>query len=164
MLALAVIDYAFHREGWDGAVVRATILLLSVPYGRVSIIKGAYATLVLSLAFGLGAYLVLRKAMREGYARRARETLEVTARQPDEISNSPLPAIKGEGNLLKPEGGAEPHPGNLGFHLKALEDAGIVRTYYGFGKRPRKFVEIPDEGVKELGEALKILREVVGND
>ena len=55
-------------------------------------------------------------------------------------------------------------PGNLEFHLKALEEAGIVRTYYGFGKRPRKFVEITDEGVKELGEALKILREVVGDD
>ena len=54
--------------------------------------------------------------------------------------------------------------GNLEFHLKALEDAGIVRTYYGFGKRPRKFVEITEEGVKELGEALKILREAVGDD
>jgi len=54
--------------------------------------------------------------------------------------------------------------GNLEFHLKALEEAGIVRTYYGFGKRPRKFVEITEEGVKELGEALKILREVVGDD
>ena len=65
MLALAVVDYAFLREGWDKAVIGATILLLSVPYGRVSITKGAYATLVLSLAFGLGAYLMLRKAMRE---------------------------------------------------------------------------------------------------
>ncbi|NJE49574.1 hypothetical protein [Thermococcus sp. 9N3] len=65
MLALAVVDYAFLRGGWDKAIVGATILLLSVPYGRVSITKGAYATLVLSLAFALGAYLVLRKAMRE---------------------------------------------------------------------------------------------------
>jgi len=65
MLALAVVDYAFLREGWDKAIIGATILLLSVPYGRVSITKGAYATLVLSLAFGLGAYLMLRKAMRE---------------------------------------------------------------------------------------------------
>ncbi|WP_099209494.1 hypothetical protein [Thermococcus henrietii] len=65
MLALAVVDYVFLRRGWDKAVIGATILLLSVPYGRVSITKGAYATLVLSLAFGLGAYLVLMKAMRE---------------------------------------------------------------------------------------------------
>ncbi|WP_457742230.1 hypothetical protein [Thermococcus sp.] len=65
MLALAVIDYAFLRKGWDKVIVGAMILLLSVPYGRVSITKGAYATLILSLAFGLGAYLALRKAMRE---------------------------------------------------------------------------------------------------
>jgi len=65
MLALAVVDYAFHREGWDRAVVGTIILLLSVPYHRVPITKGAYTTLSLSLAFGLGAYLVLRKAMRE---------------------------------------------------------------------------------------------------
>ena len=65
MLALAVIDYVFLRKGWDKAVIGATILLLSVPYGRVSITKGAYTTLVLSLAFALGAYLVLMKAMRE---------------------------------------------------------------------------------------------------
>ena len=54
--------------------------------------------------------------------------------------------------------------GNLEFHLKALEEAGIVRTYYGFGKRPRKFVEITDKGVGELKEVLKILRDVVGDD
>jgi len=65
MLVLAVIDYAFLRRGWDKAIIGATIVLLSVPYRRVSITDGAYATLVLSLAFGLGAYLVLRKAMRE---------------------------------------------------------------------------------------------------
>ncbi|GAB6136527.1 hypothetical protein [Thermococcus prieurii] len=65
MLALAVIDYVFLRRGWDKAVIGATILLLSVPYGRVSIAKGAYTTLVLSLAFALGAYMVLMKAMRE---------------------------------------------------------------------------------------------------
>jgi len=52
-------------------------------------------------------------------------------------------------------------PGNLEFHLKALEEAGIVRTYYGFGKRPRKFVELTERGVDELSEALRILREVV---
>jgi len=54
-------------------------------------------------------------------------------------------------------------PGNLEFHLKALEEAGIVRTYYGFGKRPRKFVEITDEGVGELKEVLEILRGVAGD-
>jgi len=54
--------------------------------------------------------------------------------------------------------------GNLEFHLKALEEAGIVRTYYGFGRRPRKFVELTDEGVGELSEALRILREAVEND
>jgi len=54
--------------------------------------------------------------------------------------------------------------GNLEFHLKALEEAGLIRTYYGFGKRPRKFVEITDKGVRELGKTLKILREAVGND
>ncbi|NJE54430.1 transcriptional regulator [Thermococcus sp. 21S9] len=51
--------------------------------------------------------------------------------------------------------------GNLEFHLKALEEAGIVRTYYGFGRRPRKFVELTEEGVEELGEALRVLREAV---
>ena len=55
-------------------------------------------------------------------------------------------------------------PGNLEFHLKALEEAGIIRTYYGFGKRPRKFVEITEEGVEELKEVLRILREVIEND
>ena len=54
-------------------------------------------------------------------------------------------------------------PGNLEFHLKALEEAEIVRTYYGFGKRPRKFVEITDEGVGELKEVLEILRGVAGD-
>jgi DNA-binding MarR family transcriptional regulator len=54
--------------------------------------------------------------------------------------------------------------GNLEFHLKALEDAGIVRTYHGFGRRPRKFVEITDKGTEELKEVLEILREAVGND
>ncbi|EEB73707.1 transcriptional regulator [Thermococcus sp. AM4] len=54
--------------------------------------------------------------------------------------------------------------GNLEFHLKALEEAGIVRTYYGFGKRPRKFVEITEEGVEELREVIKILRKVTGDD
>ncbi|WP_099209495.1 transcriptional regulator [Thermococcus henrietii] len=54
--------------------------------------------------------------------------------------------------------------GNLEFHLKALEDAGIVRTYYGFGRRPRKFVELTEKGVEELGEALRVLREAVEND
>ncbi|AHL22931.1 transcriptional regulator [Thermococcus nautili] len=53
--------------------------------------------------------------------------------------------------------------GNLEFHLKALEDAGIVRTYYGFGKRPRKFVELTEEGVEELSEVLRVLREAVGD-
>jgi DNA-binding MarR family transcriptional regulator len=37
-------------------------------------------------------------------------------------------------------------PGNVEFHLKALEKAGIVKTYYGFGKRPRKFVELTGGG------------------
>jgi DNA-binding MarR family transcriptional regulator len=55
-------------------------------------------------------------------------------------------------------------PGNVEFHLKALEKAGIVRTYYGFGRRPRKFVELTEKGIKELEKALKILREVVGGD
>ncbi|GAB6100844.1 hypothetical protein JCM16138_00670 [Thermococcus atlanticus] len=54
--------------------------------------------------------------------------------------------------------------GNLEFHLKALEDAGIVRTYYGFGRRPRKFIEITDAGVDELKNVLGILREVAGYD
>jgi len=54
-------------------------------------------------------------------------------------------------------------PGNLEFHLNALEEAGIVRTYYGFGKRPRKFVEITEAGVGELKEVLKILRRVTGD-
>jgi len=54
-------------------------------------------------------------------------------------------------------------PGNLEFHLKALEEAGIVRTYYGFGKRPRKFVELTEKGVEELSEVLRILREAVGD-
>jgi len=54
--------------------------------------------------------------------------------------------------------------GNLEFHLKALEEAGMVRTYYGFGKRPRKFVEITDRGVEELSEVLGVLRETVGSD
>ncbi len=49
-------------------------------------------------------------------------------------------------------------PGNLEFHLRALEEAGIVKTYYGFGKRPRKFVEITDEGVAELEKVMKVLR------
>ena len=39
-----------------------------------------------------------------------------------------------------------------------------LRAYYGFGRRPRKFVEITGEGVKELGEVLKILRKVSGDD
>ncbi|WP_297471213.1 hypothetical protein [Thermococcus sp.] len=65
MLALAVVDHAFLREGWDKALVGMTLLLLSVPYGRVPINNGAYVTLALSLAFGLGAYLSLRRAMRE---------------------------------------------------------------------------------------------------
>jgi len=55
-------------------------------------------------------------------------------------------------------------PGNLEFHLRALEEAGIIRTYYGFGRRPRKFIEITEDGVRELREALRILREVVGDD
>jgi DNA-binding MarR family transcriptional regulator len=55
-------------------------------------------------------------------------------------------------------------PGNVEFHLKALEKAGIVRTYYGFGRRPRKFVELTEKGIEELETALKILREVVGDD
>jgi DNA-binding MarR family transcriptional regulator len=55
-------------------------------------------------------------------------------------------------------------PGNVEFHLNALEKAGIVRTYYGFGKRPRKFVEITEKGIEELEMILKILREVVGVD
>jgi DNA-binding MarR family transcriptional regulator len=55
-------------------------------------------------------------------------------------------------------------PGNLEFHLNALETAGIVRTYYGFGRRPRKFVEITDEGVKELKKVLEILKGVAGHD
>lgn len=54
--------------------------------------------------------------------------------------------------------------GNLEFHLKALEEAGIIRTYYGFGRRPRKFVEITDEGVKELTKVMRVLREAVGSD
>ncbi|WP_457742289.1 transcriptional regulator [Thermococcus sp.] len=49
-------------------------------------------------------------------------------------------------------------PGNLEFHLRALEEARIVKIYYGFGKRPRKFVEITDEGVVELEKVLKVLR------
>ena len=53
-------------------------------------------------------------------------------------------------------------PGNLEFHLKALEDAGIVKTYHGFGRRPRKFVELTEEGVEELSEVLRVLREAVG--
>ncbi len=55
-------------------------------------------------------------------------------------------------------------PGNLDFHLKALKKAGIVKTYYGFGKRPRKFVELTEGGVNELEKAMRILREVVGGD
>ncbi|WP_297416967.1 transcriptional regulator [Thermococcus sp.] len=55
-------------------------------------------------------------------------------------------------------------PGNLEFHLKALEKAGLVRTYYGFGKRPRKFVELTERGTDELEKAMRILREVVGGD
>ena len=55
-------------------------------------------------------------------------------------------------------------PGNLDFHLKALERAGIVKTYYGFGKRPRKFVELSEKGIEELERLMKILREVVGGD
>ncbi|WP_297501142.1 transcriptional regulator [Thermococcus sp.] len=55
-------------------------------------------------------------------------------------------------------------PGNLDFHLKALERAGIIRTYYGFGKRPRKFVELSEKGTDELERAMRILREVVEGD
>ena len=55
-------------------------------------------------------------------------------------------------------------PGNLGFHLRELENTGIVKTYYGFGKRPRKFVELTEGGVNELEKAMRILREVVGGD
>jgi len=55
-------------------------------------------------------------------------------------------------------------PGNLEFHLKALEEAGIVRTYYGFGRRPRKFVELTEKGVEELSGVLRVLREAVGDD
>jgi len=54
--------------------------------------------------------------------------------------------------------------GNLEFHLKALEDAGIVKTYHGFGRRPRKFVEITDKGTEELKGVLEVLREAIGND
>ena len=39
-----------------------------------------------------------------------------------------------------------------------------LRAYYGFGRRPRKFVEITEEGIEELREVLKILREVTGDD
>ena len=55
-------------------------------------------------------------------------------------------------------------PGNVEFHLNALEKAGIVKTYYGFGRRPRKFVELTEEGIEELEKVIKILREVVEND
>ncbi len=55
-------------------------------------------------------------------------------------------------------------PGNLDFHLKALEKAEIVKTYYGFGKRPRKFVELSEKGTEELEKAMRILREVVDGD
>ncbi|WP_297464676.1 transcriptional regulator [Thermococcus sp.] len=55
-------------------------------------------------------------------------------------------------------------PGNLDFHLKALERAGIVKTYYGFGKRPRKFVELSERGIDELERAMRILREVIRGD
>ncbi len=55
-------------------------------------------------------------------------------------------------------------PGNLDFHLKALERAGIVKTYYGFGKRPRKFVELSERGTDELEGAMRILREVIRGD
>jgi DNA-binding MarR family transcriptional regulator len=55
-------------------------------------------------------------------------------------------------------------PGNVEFHLKAPEKAGIVRTYYGFGRRPRKFVELTEKGTGELEKALKILREVIESD
>ena len=55
-------------------------------------------------------------------------------------------------------------PGNLGFHLRELENAGIVKTYYGFGKRPRKFVKLTERGTDELEKAMRILREVVGGD
>ncbi len=55
-------------------------------------------------------------------------------------------------------------PGNLEFHIKALEKAGLVRTYYGFGKRPRKFIELTEGGVNELEKVMRILREVVGDD
>lgn len=65
MLALAAVDYAFRRGGWDKVVIGAMTLVLSVPYDRVPMTKGAYTTLVLSMAFATGAYLTLRKAMRE---------------------------------------------------------------------------------------------------
>ncbi len=55
-------------------------------------------------------------------------------------------------------------PGNLDFHLKALKRAGIVKTYYGFGKRPRKFVELSEKGTDELEKVMGTLREVVGGD
>ena len=55
-------------------------------------------------------------------------------------------------------------PGNLDFHLRALEKAGMIKTYYGFGRRPRKFVELSKKGTDELEKVMRTLREVVGGD
>jgi len=46
--------------------------------------------------------------------------------------------------------------------MEGLSEA--LRAYYGFRRRLRKFAEITGEGVKELGEVLKILRKVTGDD
>jgi len=55
-------------------------------------------------------------------------------------------------------------PGNLDFHLRTLEKAGMIKTYYGFGRRPRKFVELTEKGTDELERVMGTLREVVGGD
>jgi len=55
-------------------------------------------------------------------------------------------------------------PGNLDFHLRSLEKAGIIKTYYGFGRRPRKFVELSEKGTDELEKVMRTLREVIGGD
>ncbi len=52
-------------------------------------------------------------------------------------------------------------PGNLDFHLKALEREGYVRLRKAIMDRPRTVVEITDRGVEETRRYLTELRRVL---
>ncbi len=66
MLSLALVDCIFEGgNAFQKALIGLIILAFSIPYWRGQGAGGAYATLVLSSGFALGAYITLRKAMRE---------------------------------------------------------------------------------------------------